>query len=125
MSDEAVELRTAVGAPERRRRTPSRGVSSETPAENKRTRGEFVVLINGAKRKTVEGIVEQGEYLNDAAAELPYGEYELMVEEDLELDTGWARKLRRIAKNPTVANRENFHALPARPSVLYELALLE
>ena len=116
-------VRVATGVPRRRR---SKDAKQATAAgTNKRTRGEFVVLINGAKRKTVEGIVEQGEYLKGAADELPYGEYDAMVEEDLEIDPGWARKLRKIAKNTTLANRENFHALPARPSVLYELAFLK
>jgi hypothetical protein len=89
-------------------------------------RKEHAARINAAWQKTVGGILETGDRLHDARTgpdQLPHGEFEKMVREDLNFDPSVARKLMAIASNAALANRAHAHVLPARWMTLYELAV--
>ena len=91
---------------------------------DRRTRQEFAMLINGAWRKTIEGLLETGAYLDEANQELDPAEYRAMIAHDLLMPASTARKLRIIARDPVLSDRSHVNALPACFTTLYELSQL-
>jgi hypothetical protein len=90
----------------------------------KATRREHAEFIGGCLQKGVEGFIEAGEGLRQAKHELPHGEYEAMVRDDLRMDPSTARRLAAIASHPVISNRAHGHALPPSWRTLYELSKL-
>ena len=107
----------------RRRRSKGNGTEQATGLAHKRTRPEFTILFNGARRKTVEGYIEQGKILIEAEEELDHGEYEKFADEVVGSATG--RKLKKIARHRVLANRSHVNDLPASLTTLYELSFLK
>jgi hypothetical protein len=89
-----------------------------------RTRQEHVRLIAAAWQKGVESIIESGECLCRAKAELPHGSYEAMIQSELPFGPTTARRLVIIASNNILSNRAHVHALPPSWGTLYELTKL-
>jgi hypothetical protein len=89
-----------------------------------RTRQEHAKLVGGCLQKGAEGFIEAGEALRRAKHELPHGEYEAMVRDDLRMDPSTARRLTAIASNPVLSDRAHGHALPPSWRTLYELTKL-
>src|SRR5690242_13578303 len=86
---------------------------TEQTLTSRLSREEYAMQIRCAWQKTIEGIIDCGTYLNEARAALGHGDYEAMIASDLPFTTATARKLRKIAANPVLANRAHVHALPA------------
>jgi hypothetical protein len=89
-----------------------------------KTRAEHVKLIAAAWQKGVESIIESGECLCRAKAELPHGSYEAMIQSELPFGPTTARRLVIIASNNILSNRAHVHALPSSWGTLYELTKL-
>jgi hypothetical protein len=89
-----------------------------------RTRQEHAKFIGGCLQKGVEGFIEAGEGFLQAKHELPHGEYEAMVRDDLRMDPSTARRFAAIASHPVISNRAHGHALPPSWRTLYELTKL-
>lgn len=93
--------------------------------KNSRSRQEWAAIINADWRKSIESIVQTGRDLAAAKLELPRGEWETMVKEDLPFSLTTAAALRRIGSHPVIANRDDRAGLPASWTVLRELASLK
>jgi hypothetical protein len=89
---------------------------------NARDRAEFSKLINAAWQEQVESIIEVGILLETAKAELPHGEYQAMIKDDLPFGTSTARRLKTIADHDLI--RAHGHVIPANWRTLYELTKL-
>ena len=72
----------------------------------------------------VEAILDVGMDLIAAKRELPHGEFEKMVLEDLGWHSSTARRLMAIARHPVLGNRAHVHVLPPSWGTLYELTKL-
>ncbi len=82
--------------------------------------------INGALRKSVEGVIEAGRLLIQAKAELPHGGFELMVKSSsLCISPRTAQQLMQIASHPVLANPQHAALLPNAWSTLGELSRIE
>lgn len=91
---------------------------------NSRTRQEWAAVINADWRKSIESIIQTGRDLAAAKAELPHGEFTVMVETDLPFSRQYASRLIQIAAHPEIANVKNSARLPSRISTLAELVEL-
>jgi hypothetical protein len=98
-------------------------ITTETTTSTKLSREDYVMHFRWAGQKSVEGIIQQGYWLEQASKNLK-GEYEKMLVEDLRLSTGKARKLRAVERHPVLANRSNWNALPPCWTTLYQLSLI-
>jgi N6-adenosine-specific RNA methylase IME4 len=86
------------------------------------SRGEWVGRINSAFRHSVTAIIETGKLLIAAKRALP-GEFEAMVERDLDFGPRTARRLMAIAADRRL--RTHGSALPPSWRTLYELTRLD
>ena len=68
--------------------------------------------INEAWQKGVDAVIETGLRIEDAKADLSYGEYEKMVRTDLHFSPQTALKLRAIASNKVLSNPAHVRHLP-------------
>jgi hypothetical protein len=98
-------------------------LAQSTATSSRLSREECVMHIRLAGQKSVERIIQQGYWLERASRDLK-GEFEKMLNEDLRLSDGKARKLRAIARNPVLAHRSNWNALPPCWTTLYQLSLI-
>jgi hypothetical protein len=80
--------------------------------------------INEAWQKGVDAVIETGLRIEDAKADLPYGEYEEMVRTDLHFSRQTALKLRAIASNKVLSNAAHVRHLPPSWGTLSELAVV-
>ena len=80
--------------------------------------------ISAAWQKAVEAIVETGQLLIDAKADLKHGTFEAMVRCRLPFTPSTARRLMAIAEHPIISNRAHAHVLPPSWGTLYELTKL-
>ena len=81
--------------------------------------------INESWRKSVDGIIETGQRLLDAKADIADGEWESFVVTWLDFGTRSAQQLMVVAQSPRLADRRNKLRLPASWGTLYELATLD
>ena len=80
--------------------------------------------ITESWQKSVEGILETGQLLIDAKADLPHGSFVAMIESDLPFVPQTARKLMAIANDHKLKGA-HVRALPASWGTLYELTKLD
>jgi hypothetical protein len=97
--------------------------NAQTSTSSALSREEYAMHCRAARRKSVEGFIEEGGWLNEAKRNLPHGEYGNLVKEDLGYSEGRARKLRKIA-TAFGGNRSIWNALPPCWTTLYQLALI-
>lgn len=72
-----------------------------------------------------QSVLDVGRALIAAKGELPHGDYEAMIRDDLPFSTATARKLVAIAEDARLANRSHANVLPPTWTVLYELSQLD
>lgn len=87
-------------------------------------RKEHAARINEAWQKGVDAVVKTGLRIEDAKADLSYGEYEEMVRTDLHFSPQTALKLRAIASNKVLSNPAHVRHLPPSWGTLSELAVI-
>jgi hypothetical protein len=92
-------------------------------SNGKRTVKEYISLITAAYTKNVESIFAIGDLLNEAKAELEWGEFEHMVARELPFGDSMARKYRAVAAKAFF--RSHVNEIPARLGTLYELSHLD
>jgi hypothetical protein len=103
---------------------PAKKSRPKIKARNARTRKEFATLINTSWRKSVTAIIEAGRWLIEAKAELEHGEFQQMIEDDLDFGSRTAEMLMRIAAHPVISNAKYVSHLPPSWGTLYEIACL-
>ncbi|MGO9236659.1 MAG: DUF3102 domain-containing protein [Methylocella sp.] len=86
---------------------------------------EWAARINAAWQKTVSNIIETGQALIDAKADLPHGTFTNMIEDDLAFGPRAAERLMAIASHPALSNPTHASVLPASWTTLAELARLD
>jgi hypothetical protein len=86
------------------------------------TRQEHASKFNGAWRKSVESIFEAASYLIEAKRALEADEFEAMLDEDLLVSGGTARRIICIGQNQVLCSHVN--KLPPHWGTLYELSQL-
>jgi len=79
--------------------------------------------IAGAYRRSVESIIQVGDFISDAKDDLPHGAFEAMIASALPFGASAARRFMVIAGDPRI--RAHVHALPAAWGSLYELTKLD
>jgi hypothetical protein len=89
-------------------------------SSHKLSRQEHANRINGAWRKTVEGIFETSAFLIAAENELSTKEFGAMLEEDLLMERSVATKIKLIGGKKALC--AHVHKLPGRWGTLYELS---
>jgi hypothetical protein len=94
------------------------------PLNNKRDWKWHRDRIAGAWGKQVESIIETGQCLIEAKAELDHGAFEAMVQSKLPFTPGTARRLKTIAEHQIISNQAHAPVLPASWMTLYELTKL-
>lgn len=92
----------------------------ETPRE------VWASAINSAWRSTTEGILETGHLLIAAKADpkMRHGQFEAMIQGDLDFDPSTATRLMKIAHNPVLSNPAHVQLLPPFWGTLSELTRL-
>jgi len=88
-------------------------------------RDAWACQIRARWNMAVSDIIATGQLLIDAKAELPHGEFEAMVVEDLGWSPRTAQRLMAVATHPVLANATHVSLLPAAWGTLAELARLE
>ena len=86
---------------------------------------EWAARINAAWQKMVSNIIETGQTLIDAKADLPHGAFTAMIEDDLAFGPRTAERLMAIASHPTLSNPTHASVLPASWMTLAQLARLD
>jgi hypothetical protein len=86
------------------------------------SRQEHASKFNGAWRKSVEAIFEAASFLIEAKRELEADEFEAMLDEDLLVSGGTARRIICIGQNQVLCSHVN--KLPPHWGTLYELSQL-
>jgi hypothetical protein len=87
-------------------------------------RKEHAARINEAWQRGVSAVIETGLRIEDAKADLSYGEYEKMVRTHLHFSPQTALKLRAIASNKVLSNPAHVRHLPPSWGTLSELAVI-
>lgn len=91
---------------------------------NARSRQQWAEIICSDWRQSIDSIIQTGRDLAEAKAELPHGEFERMVSDDLPFTTNTARCLMAVAKHPSISNQTSSFVLPPSWAVLSELTKL-
>lgn len=86
--------------------------------------GDIAEPIRARWQAAAQSIVEVGQLLVEARANLPHGQFEAMVETELPFGTSTARMLMAIARHEWLANRHHGDVLPPAWRTLYELSRL-
>lgn len=73
----------------------------------------------------VEGFIEAGRWLIEAKDDLQHGEFEKMVQDDLQMSPRTGRRFMEIARHPVISNRTLLSDLPPAWGALYELTKVE
>lgn len=106
------------------------------PMVDRRTPGSFAEVlqadpeawalrINAAWRRSLESVIETGRLLIDAKAQLSkHGQWEQMVETQLDFSPGTATRLMSIARDDRLSNPAHGPLLPRSYRTLYELTKL-
>lgn len=89
-----------------------------------RTREEWAAVINADWRKSIEGIIQTGNDLIQAKAELPNGQFGFMIKDDLCFGPRTAQRLMQISRHPEIGNATPASHLPQSWVVLHELTNL-
>jgi hypothetical protein len=77
--------------------------------------------INDAWQKSINGILESGRLLIRAKDKLDHGNFEKMIQSELNFGENTAQRLMNIARNPTLANPDHGQLLPPSWRTLDEL----
>ena len=93
-----------------------------TVAERRKQHAE---AINASWRSSVEGIIEAARRVKRAKDDLPYGEFQAMVDSDLDFDRRTAQCLMAIGRDPVISDATHASLLPPQWTTLYELTKLD
>src|SRR5260370_37375543 len=83
----------------------------------------WAAKIRAAWQSSINGIIECGQLLIAAKAELGHGEFEVMIENELPFTPSTARRLMIVAEDERI--RAHVHVLPPSWGTLYELTKLD
>ena len=86
---------------------------------------QYAVRISAAWSKTIGGILDVGNALIEAKAELRFGHFEHLVKERCPFRWRTANYLMEIARHPVISNSQHAANLPASWATLAELAKFE
>lgn len=100
-------------------------MTKKTVAPNSPTLFEWAERINGSWRRSRDAVFETGRQLIEAKAALPHGEFQMMVESDLDFAPSTARRLMAIASDERLSKRAHVNVLPTSWGTLYELTKLD
>lgn len=85
-------------------------------------RAELTARYRAASRRNVEAILERGEIVALGLEQLPHGEREAWIRDDLKTSRSNARELKSIARHPWLSNDRHVDHLPADQKTLYLLS---
>jgi hypothetical protein len=94
-------------------------------SKNARTRADFARMITEAWQSTMQGVYRTGMMLETAKAELPHGEWEEMVRNDLPFARDKAFRLIAIATDDRLQDVAHALHLPVSWMTQYELTKLD
>jgi hypothetical protein len=103
----------------------ARAAAIKKVSANARTRADFAKLITEAWQGSLEGIFRTGNMLETAKAELPHGEWLLMIKNDLQFEPRTAQRLIEIARHESISDATHVSHLPVAWGTLYELSKLD
>ena len=96
--------------------------------KNTKTLAQFAKTINAAHARMRKAVFTEsifaGEELQKAKEQLPHGEFEKMILENLDFTSRQARRYMAIASCPQISNRTHVSDLPASMGTLAEIATL-
>lgn len=93
-------------------------------SKNQRIRPEHAAAIHAAWQKGALSVIETGDALLQAKAELEHGDFMDMVANDLPFEARTAQRLMAIAAHPILSNTTHVSLLPASWGTLYALSRL-
>jgi Protein of unknown function (DUF3102) len=83
---------------------------------------DLTARFKNAMRKSIEGIIEAGQILQEAKDSLEHGQWLFWLENHLQFDVRQAQMLIFLSKNPVLSNACNYTHLPVSPRTLWELS---
>jgi hypothetical protein len=89
-----------------------------TATANRQT---YIREINAAWQMSLQSVLETGRLLIEAKKQLPHGDFEAMIRNDLQFSPQTARKIMSIAAHPVISNRAHVRDFPSSWGTLYEL----
>jgi hypothetical protein len=104
--------------------TPEATEGAEAKPLVEACRRQWGERITARWKNSVEAIVAVGQLLLAAKADLPHGDFEAMVRNDLPFKERTAERLMAIASNKYLANPTHVSLLPASWATLYQLSRL-
>lgn len=96
----------------------------QTAVSNARSRQQWAEIINSDWRKSIESIIQTGRDLEAAKAELPHGEFAVMVKDDLDFSPRMAQNLMQISAHPRIGKANRGSHLPTSWTILRTLSRL-
>ncbi len=85
----------------------------------------WALRINSAWRRSLESVIETGRLLIDAKGRLKHGQWETMVETQLDFSSSTAQRLMIVARDSRLSNPAHAQLLPRSLYTLYELTKLD
>ncbi len=95
------------------------------PDETARNADAFARDISGTWQKSIAAILETGRLLKAAKSQLPHGEFQQMIENQLPFGVRESQRLMAIAADERLSNATHGSCLPPSPRTLYELTKLD
>lgn len=87
-------------------------------------RKEWARKITTRWHEAAKAIIDVGQMLIDAKADLPHGQFEAMIDADLPFTSSTAQRLMKIARDAELTNPAHVPLLPPAWGTLYELTKL-
>jgi DUF3102 family protein len=84
----------------------------------------WALRINASWRRSFESTIEAGQLLIDAKGQLPHGQFEKMIEAELDFSASTAQRLMIVARDHRLTNPAHGQLLPRSARTLYELSKL-
>lgn len=84
----------------------------------------WAIRINASWRRSFESTIEAGQLLIDAKRQLPHGQFEKMIEAQLDFSASTAQRLMIVARDNRLTNPAHGQLLPRSARTLYELSKL-
>lgn len=84
----------------------------------------WALRINAAWRRSLEAVIETGRLLIDAKAQLRHGQWQSLIDTQLDFSSDTAQRLMAIARDQRLSNPAHVRFLPRSYSTLHELTKL-